>query len=330
MASQGAKVSRLKAGDLLTIRDGSIPNKDARLTNCFMENVNGEPQVLKRSGYVVTTSTGSGQGHGMTVYTNSTSGAQKVYCVVGSSAYVAIGGTHTSAIINGTFAVATNEMVDFTQYYNGTSVVLKCSSAAYGIAAGTDVATKITDADYPASTARGMVYLDGTFYVMDKNGTIYGSASNDVFTWTALNVISAAIEPDGGVAIAKSGQYVVAFGNYTTEFFWDAGNATGSPLSPVQNGAIMIGLAKANSLVDGVGSLFFIAQAKAQGQATGYGFEVGKITDTRYQKISTDSVERILNGDGLAVCFATFVTVMTHSFYVISLQQLYCLTGSCP
>ena len=237
MASEGSHVSRLKIADLLTIRDGSAPNKDARLTNCFVEDVQGSPQVLKRPGYAVTTATTSAQGHGATVWTNSTSGAQKVYAVAGSSAYLMAGGT-SAAIINGTFAVATNEMVDWLQTYNGTSIVLKCSSAAYGINTSTDVATKITDGQYPSLTARGLVFLDGTYYVMDKDGTIWGSDSNDVFSWTSLNQISAAIEPDGGVCLAKSGQYVVAFGNYTTEFFYDAGNATGSPLSPVQNGTL--------------------------------------------------------------------------------------------
>ena len=87
MASEGAKVSRLKIKDLLTVRDGSAPDKDARLTNCFIEDVNGAPQVLKRPGFAVTTSIGSGQGHGATIHTDQTTGHQRGYSVVGSSAY---------------------------------------------------------------------------------------------------------------------------------------------------------------------------------------------------------------------------------------------------
>ncbi len=319
MASEGFKVARLKVKDLLTIRDGSAPNKDSRLTNCFVEDVNGSPQVLKRTGFALTTQVGSGQGHGATVFTNSTSGAQKVYAVLGSSAYTAVSGTGTSVLINGTFAVATNEMVDWMQYYGTAVVVLKCGSAAYTIHGVTDVVTKIASS-YPSLTARGLVFLDGTYYVMDKDGTIWNSASNDPTTWSAgLNQISANIEPDNGVALAKSGQYVVAFGNYTTEYFYDAGNATGSPLSPVQNGAIMKGCAHANSLAYGDGSFYIISQNKAQGQAIGYSFEVGKITDLRYEKVSNDTIERILNADGVAVCFANVVSILAHNFYMISL-----------
>jgi len=322
MPSDGNKVVRLKVSDLLMTRDGSVPNKDARLTNCFIEDVNGSPQILKRSGYALTTATTSAQGHGATVWTNSTSGAQKLYCVAGSSAYIIAGGTSTN-IINGTFAVATNEMVDWLQTFDGTSaglnLILKCSTAAYGINTSTDVATKIAS-NYPtSSTARGLVYMEGTYYVMDKNGKIYGSDSNDIFTWSALNFIFANTEPDGGVALAKSGQYVVAFGNYTTEYFYNVGNATGSPLSPVQNGAMMRGCAHAGSIAYGDGAFFLVTQAKAQGQATGASYEVGKVFETRYQTVSTPSVDRIISSDGLAVCFGNVVAIMEHVFYTLSL-----------
>ena len=30
--------------------------------------------------------------------------------------------------------------------------------------------TQITDGDYPATTVRGIAYLDGTYYVMDPDG----------------------------------------------------------------------------------------------------------------------------------------------------------------
>ena len=84
MATQGAQVARLRIKDLIITRNGSVPDKDSRLTNCFIEDVNGTPQISKRTGYALTTSLGTGQGHGATVYTNGTTGAQKVYCVVGS------------------------------------------------------------------------------------------------------------------------------------------------------------------------------------------------------------------------------------------------------
>ena len=91
MASEGNKVSRLKVLDFMMIRDGAVPNKDARLTNCMMEDMNGSPQILKRPGYVLHTSTATstttGTGHGMSVLTNQVTGVQKSYAVIGSTLY---------------------------------------------------------------------------------------------------------------------------------------------------------------------------------------------------------------------------------------------------
>lgn len=78
------------------------------------------------------------------------------------------------------------------------------------------VVAKISDSDYPATTVRGIAYLDGTYYVMTPNGEIFGSGINTPTSWTALNKIVAQMEPDAGVCLARLLNYLVAFGAYTT------------------------------------------------------------------------------------------------------------------
>jgi len=56
--------------------------------------------------------------------------------------------------------------------------------------------TQVTDPDYPASTVPGVVYLDGTIYVMNSQGVIFGSDLNNPTSWSALNFISANSEAD--------------------------------------------------------------------------------------------------------------------------------------
>jgi len=181
-------------------------------------------------------------------------------------------------------------------YYNGTTV------------------TKITDADYPATTVRGIAYLDGTYYVMDPNGQIFGSGLNTPTSWTALNKIVAQMEPDGGVALARLLNYIVAFGSYTTEFFFDAGNpAPGSPLSPYTSGMLNVGCASAGSIAQTNNQLFFIGVTKQRGRS------VYMMTGTNPQIISTPSVERILNGDDLSSVFSFCVKISGHNFYVLTL-----------
>ena len=70
---------------------------------------------------------------------------------------------------------------------------------------------------------------------MTPNGDIYQSALEDASSWNALDFIGSQIEPDSGVYLAKFQNYIAAFKGWSTEFFYDAANATGSILSPVQN-----------------------------------------------------------------------------------------------
>lgn len=181
-------------------------------------------------------------------------------------------------------------------YFNGTTV------------------TKISDADYPATTVRGIAYLDGTYYVMNPNGEIFGSGINTPTSWTALNKIVAQMEPDAGVCLARLLNYLVAFGAYTTEFFFDAGNpAPGSPLSPYTSGMLNVGCAAAGSVAQTNNQLFFIGVTKQRGRS------VYALTGTTPQIISTPTIERIINKDTLETVFSFCVKIAGHNFYVLTL-----------
>ena len=100
--------------------------------------------------------------------------------------------------------------------------------------AGTPVtpATGTITASVTGGTVPGIVYLDGYFFVMDVNGVVYNSAEDDCTSWSALNYTKARQLQGSGAAIGRSGPYLVALKQFSTEFFYDAGNATGSPISP--------------------------------------------------------------------------------------------------
>ena len=142
--------------------------------------------------------------------------------------------------------------------------VMKSTRDAYYFNAGT--LTKITDADYPDPTVPGVQYLDGYFFVMDADGVIYNSDLENPASWNALNFITAEAESDSGVAISKHQNYIVALKDYTTKLFYDAANATGSPLSPYGNTAIQIGCAQGRSVAKLDGGIIFISRSKSEGQ----------------------------------------------------------------
>ena len=210
-------------------------------------------------------------------------------------------------------------IVDFTQNYARTLVAIKSSASLKQLTVPGFTLTTVTDADYPAETVRGIVYLNGVFYVMDPDGTIYGSASEDLTSWSALNTISAEFESDGGVCLAKYNFNIVAFGEYTTELFYDAGNATGSALSPVQNGVLNVGCADADSVAMVDETLIFAARAKGPSQSvTGARF-IAQMVGNSYQRISSPDIERILLADDFADVEAVVFSVAGHSYYALNL-----------
>lgn len=180
--------------------------------------------------------------------------------------------------------------------------------------------TQITS-NYPALTVPGVVYLNGTFYVMEPDGTIWNSTAgaDDPTTWGASDFITAEFDSDSGVALSKALNYVVAFGQWTVELFWDAGNPTGSPLSPVTNGVLLIGCAAGASVVQTESTLIWIAQRKGQGSSAHKGRFIAILVGTSYEVLSDDDVSRILDADDLATVYACVVELGGHTWYVLTL-----------
>lgn len=229
--------------------------------------------------------------------------------------------TTTASTSLSAFTVGANEIANFAQTYDTGTMMVKSTLEAYTVDTTSQVATKITSANYPGLTVPGLVELLGTFYVMDAYGTIYGSDANmdDPTTWAALDTIDAEFENDGGVALAKYNQYVVAFGKWTIEYFWDAGNATGSVLAAVSSAPILVGCASAGSVCSAEGTVVFMGQKKGQ---TAYqtGRFIGVLDGMSYREISTEDVSRILDKDDLAVVYSATLGVAGHTFYCLTLK----------
>lgn len=199
-------------------------------------------------------------------------------------------------------------------------LVFKTSQKAWVYDGDTDTLTQITAPDYPALTVPGIAVLDGTYYVMLPDGTIQGSDIDDPFTWNALNFINAEVEKDGGVAITKYLNYVLAFGTWSTEFFYDAQQpAPSSPLLRADNYFMQIGCASARSIAICDNSIVWIAQEKEEELGATAGRSIVMLTGTQYHKISTPAVERILNADDLSEVYSMSFKSSGHSFYALTL-----------
>lgn len=203
--------------------------------------------------------------------------------------------------------------------YNGTYTVKTVADSThftYTFAGGTSPATGTITAVGGKVTVPGVVFLDQYFFVMDTNATIRCSALNNGLAWNALDFITAQIEPGAGVALAKSKNYIIAFKEWSTEYFYDAGNAVGSPLSPVANGFNLTGCASGASVANLDGTLFFVSQTRQKGRG------VQMIQGLQGMPISTPDIERILNLSTLATIYSFGAKISGHAFYVLTLVDL--------
>jgi len=236
---------------------------------------------------------------------------------------VTTGNTHTTAIIDAipsTAGINTNTGVTGSGVVAGSYVIsvdsgvqVTLNTATTSTLTGTAL-TFVTSGFQP-SLVKGQAYLDGTTYVMTSGARIYGSELNDPVTWDALNFLTAQIEPDGGVFLAKQLAFVVAFKQWSTEFFYDAGNAVGSPLGPVQGAKINNGCRNAGTVQDAGGVLIWVSETREG--AVG----VHRLEGIKIQPIGTPAVERLLQNADASTIWSWSFKHGGHRFYGVTFKE---------
>jgi hypothetical protein len=142
--------------------------------------------------------------------------------------------------------------------------------------------------------------LDGTFYVMDNTGAIYGSKSiNDPTIWDATNVINAWSEPSGALGVYSYRNYILAFKTNGMDFFYDAANAIGSPLLPLTYLHSDFGCTQYDSIAKVGACLFWM------GTINGEELVICSLDNTTITDISTPDILRAIRFDNpLMVAFS--------------------------
>ena len=286
-------------------------DKDAKLINGYMEKstTQGEYFLFKRPGILQEGLTLAGAGLGVYNWLGD------IYRIQGPTIYkndVIIAGGAPNGALNTAGGV-----------YRFSSCLGATPSLQFGNGIATynyngTTLTAISGANFPATGGvKGIVYLDGTSYVMNTEANIRGCTNlNDPTVWTdVLNTITAQIEPDGGVMLAKQLVYVIAFKQWTTEVFYDATNATGSPLSPVQGAKINYGCASADSVQEIDGVLFWVATNRSSAA------QIAMVDGLKVQIVSTKAIERLLGeADFSSVC-SFGIKYEGHRFYGVTFKN---------
>ena len=282
-------------------RDASTA-KDSRLVNCYVEkDDNGDYHVYKRPGLTADSQPSGGAATGRGVY----NWLGDVYSIFDTTMYK--NGVALVGVLN-----ATNGLYRFSECLGGTPKMQFGDGVKgynYNTASGIVV---ISDPDFPTTFCKGWAYLDGTTYIIRTTAHVLGDDINDPTSWDPLNDILAQIEPDPGVAMAKQLIYVIALKQWSTEVFYDAGNATGSPLGRVEGAKVNWGCVSQDSVRDVDGSLFWICSNKSSLR------QVIKLESLKAQIVSTPAVERLIQTADFSTTYSWVMKSNGHRFYIFT------------
>lgn len=284
--------------------------KDARLVNCYIEiSKEGELDIYKRPGLSSAGVIADGQiGRGLFFWQGAT------YAVYGSVLY-------RNGVSVGTGLDTSNGLYHFDSILGAVPKLILGNGKkayAYDTVGGLSSDLHTIDSDYPIETVKGFAYLNGPIYVMQSQAVIWGSKVNSVSVagdWDPLNFIRAQIEPDNGVFMSKQLVYVVALKQWSTEYFFDAGNAVGSPLGSVQGMKVHYGCAHADSVqkIDDV--LCFLSTNQAAS------LQVSMLNQGAFKVVSTPAIDRLLNNINTTTIYSWQLKLNGHSFYVITFKE---------
>jgi len=225
------------------------------------------------------------------------------------------GGSGAAAYTNWSSGIVTGVTITSAGSGYTSAPVVSISDSSGGNGAGASAYCVLNS--FPVGPlAPGVVFLDSTVYVATKAGRIYNSQLTDPTKWGALDYITAESEPDKIVGIAKHLNYVLAFGQWSIDFFYDAGNPSGSPLAVSQSYKNELGCASGDSIVQFEQTVAWVGQSKATGPAV---FMMEGVSPV---KVSTPYIERILGNSDFSDVKAYAFKYNGHMFYVLTLHDL--------
>ena len=239
--------------------------------------------------------------------------------VSGGTGYTSTTGTFTiTGSISGSGAAGTyisdgSAVTSVTLTANGSNYAGTLTTVFSGAGSGA-VATAYLNS-FPAIPVPGLVYLDGYVFAMDTQGQIFQSNNENPNIWGPLNYTSAVSEADKGKALARHLNYIIAFKEWTADFFYDAGNAVGSVLNINQSAHMEIGCADGNSIQNPEQTLIWMGTVVEGGRG------IYAMNGLSPDKISTKAVENYLNASDLSGTYSWLYKIAGHTFYGLVLTD---------
>jgi len=137
---------------------------------------------------------------------------------------------------------------------------------------------------FPKTSSTSVRTLNGYIFVI-VNGDIYNSDLDLPDSWNTSDFISTEIYPDVVVALAKFKNYLVAFGQNTIEFFYDAANVTGSPLARQEGVLHNVGCVGQALVAEAEDTIYWLSQTSS------FDYSIWKLNNFKIEKVSSPEMD---------------------------------------
>ena len=294
-------------------RDASL-TKDNDALNCFYDIIQNrktedkDSYVVKRHGtsaypYVADSSTVRGIHYW--------EDENKLLVATGDDIIIVNAGTGAViATLSTAFGTTTGDVgfCEFLYDTNNVKVVATDGTTLLTIDSS-NVKVVCADGDLPAPHIPQPVFLDGyLFLVKTDTADIYNSDLNDPLAWTPGDFLTAEMSADTVVKISNLNNYIVVFGTGSIEYFFDAANASGSPLQKYDTQHKFVGYTA--GFARNGNDIYFV------GNSVDSGVQVYRATDLKIEPMGSPPIRRTLELESVAS--GAMAHYGGHSFYVIT------------
>jgi len=173
---------------------------------------------------------------------------------------------------------------------------------------------------FPTPHIANPQFLDGYIVLADKNShDVYNSDITKPFSWGALSFTSAESYPDYIVGLARQNNYLVVFGESSTEFLYNnakANNLTDfdSPFIGHESLLLQTGCLSRNAVLQTERSIIYVGNSSIGGHS------IWRIDGTNAKEISTEYVEKFIDLESTTTNITGFgVRIAGHILYVLNL-----------
>jgi hypothetical protein len=240
-------------------------------------------------------------------------GVNSVVVDAGGSGYttatVSFTGTGTGAAATATIIGGVVVSIDVTSVGSGYTVAPTVTITGDG----SNATASAFLTGFPNPHVISPSFMDGYMFLV-KGTDIYNCNLDDPTRWSADEFITAEMYPDPIIGLARQNNQLIALGQYSTEYFFDAGNAVGSPLNKNDAITFQLGLASPQAISEDEKTVIWIAQSRLGGRS------VWMIDGFQAKQIGADPIERLLDLEADAAAITGYVVrTKGHFLYIINL-----------